>query len=102
MHWSELIGGDLVVSPPYSWQVRFNSSDIAVVPRIDHPVKPEVVDELGRRFADFQRAMSEGGLSVAEFDGFGPTRRTLRQFIAATAELSSMVRDVLVPDPAKA
>jgi transaldolase len=102
MHWSELIGGDLVVSPPYSWQVRFNSSDIAVVPRIDHPVKPEVVDELGRRFADFQRAMSEGGLSVAEFDSFGPTRRTLRQFIAATAELSSMVRDVLVPDPAKA
>ena len=99
MHWSELIGGDLVVSPPYSWQVRFNSSDIAVVPRIDHPVKPEVVDELDCRFADFRRAMSEDGLSVAEFDSFGPTRRTLRQFIAATAELGSLVRDVLIPDP---
>jgi len=24
MHWSELIGGDIVVSPPYSWQVRLN------------------------------------------------------------------------------
>jgi transaldolase len=38
---------------------------------------------------------------VAEFDSFGPTRRTLRQFIAATAELAGMVRDVLVPDPDK-
>src|SRR5579864_3780011 len=27
MHWSELIGGDVVISPPYSWQVRFNASD---------------------------------------------------------------------------
>jgi len=102
MHWSELIGGDLVVSPPYSWQVRFNASDIPVVARIDKPVEPRVVDELAKRFVDFRRASSEDGLSVAEFDSFGPTRRTLRQFIAATAELSSMVRDVLVPDPAKA
>src|SRR5260370_34654547 len=24
MQWSELMGGDIVISPPYSWQVRFN------------------------------------------------------------------------------
>jgi transaldolase len=101
MHWSELIGGDLVVSPPYSWQVRFNASDIPVVSRIDKPVDPRVVDDLTKRFVDFRRAYSEDGLSVAEFDSFGPTRRTLRQFIAATAELAGMVRDVLVPDPDK-
>ena len=82
--------------------VRFNASDIPVVARIDKPVEPRVVDELAKRFVDFRRASSEDGLSVAEFDSFAPTRRTLRQFIAATAELSSMVRDVLVPDPAKA
>src|ERR1700757_3209855 len=29
MHWSEMIGGEVVISPPYSWQVRFNASDIA-------------------------------------------------------------------------
>ena len=38
MHWSEFIGGDLVISPPYSWQVRFNASDIEVRPRINEPV----------------------------------------------------------------
>ena len=102
MHWSEFIGGDVVISPPYKWQLRYNASDVAVVPRIDKPVDPRIVDELLRKFPDFQRAYNENGLSVDEFDTFGPTRRTLRQFIAATAELAAMVRDVLVPDPDKA
>ena len=31
MHWSELIGGDVVVSPPYKWQLRFNASDVEVM-----------------------------------------------------------------------
>ena len=26
MHWSELIGGDVVISPPHAWQKRFNKS----------------------------------------------------------------------------
>jgi transaldolase len=40
MHWSELIGADAVISPPYAWQKRFNASDIEVKSRIDHPVAP--------------------------------------------------------------
>src|SRR5216683_2773902 len=56
MHWSEFIGGDVVISPPYSWQVRFNASDIEVRNRIDDPVNPTIVDELSRKFADFRRA----------------------------------------------
>jgi len=99
MHWSELIGGDVIVSPPYSWQVRFNASDIAVVPRIDGPVDLGTVESLNRHFVDFRRAISEDGLSVAEFDSFGATRRTLRQFLTATADLSSLVRDFLAPEP---
>ena len=38
MHWSELIGGDVVISPPSAWQKRFVASDIEVRPRIDTPV----------------------------------------------------------------
>ena len=99
MHWSELIGGDIVISPPYSWQVRFNASDIEVRPRIDQPVDPKIVDELSRKFADFGRAYTEGGLSLEEFDTFGPTRRTLRQFIAACHDLDGVVRDFMLPNP---
>jgi transaldolase len=99
MHWSELIGGDIVISPPYSWQVRFNASDIEVRPRIDEPVNPKVVEELSRKFADFRRASSEGGLAIEEFDSFGPTRRTLRQFITACHDLDGLVRDFMILNP---
>jgi len=99
MHWSEFIGGDLVISPPYSWQVRFNASDIEVRPRIDEPVREEIERELSKKFADYRRASTENGLSIEEFDSFGPTRRTLRQFISACHDLDAVVRDVLIPDP---
>lgn len=99
MHWSEFIGGDVVISPPYSWQVRFNASDVEVVSRIDRPVNPEIVEVLGRKFPDFRRAYSEGGISNEEFDTFGPTRRTLRQFITAVHDLDGQVRDILIPNP---
>ena len=89
----------MVISPPYSWQVRFNASDVEVRSRIDEPVREEIENELSRKFEDYRRASTEGGLSVAEFDSFGPTRRTLRQFIAACHDLDAVVRDVLIPDP---
>src|SRR5579863_6977594 len=87
MHWSEFIGGDLVISPPYSWQVRFNASDVEVRSRIDQPVREEIASQLSKKFADFRRANTEQGLSIEEFDSFGPTRRTLRQFITACHDL---------------
>jgi transaldolase len=98
MHWSEFIGGDVVISPPCSWQRRYNASDIPVIPRIDKPVEPKIVDELSRKFMDFRRAFAEGGLSIGEFDSFGPTRRTLRQFIVGCGELGAIVRDFMLPE----
>jgi transaldolase len=99
MHWSEFIGADAVVSPTYAWQRRINASDIEVKSRIDHPVDPRLVSALLSHFPDFRRALDEDGLSVDEFDHFGPTLRTMRQFVAAVAELDAYVRDGLLPNP---
>ena len=99
MHWSEFIGGDVVISPPHAWQVRFNASDIEIKPRMDDPVDPKIVDELYKRFPDFRRAYDEGGLTPDECDSYGPTRRTLRQFIASCADLNGIVRDVMLLNP---
>lgn len=99
MHWSELVGGDVVISPPSAWQKRFVASDIEVLPRIDTPVDPTVVDDLYRRFADFRRAYDEPALPVAAFDAYPPTVRTLRQFLAAVADLNHLIRDVMLPNP---
>ncbi len=99
MHWSEFIGGDVVISPPCKWQMRYNASDVAVEPRIDKPVDPRIVSELQKKFEDFRRAYEEDGLTLAEFDTFPPTRRTLRQFIDACNQLDVQVRNVITPDP---
>ena len=101
MHWSQFVGGDVVISPPHGWQVRINASGIAAVPRIEDPVDPRIVGELQERFPEFRRAYTEGGLGVEGFDSYGATRRTLRQFIAAVADLDALVRDFLVPNPDK-
>lgn len=99
MHWSEFIGGDVVISPPYAWQVRFNASDVPVRNRIDEPVEAKIVQQLSAKFPDFRRSYTEDGLGIADFDSFAPTRRTLRQFTAACHDLEVMVRDVLIPNP---
>ena len=98
MHWSELIGGDVVISPPHAWQKRFNKSGISVAARIDTPVAAEVLAAL-EAFEDYRRASTEQGLSREEFDTFPPTRRTLRQFIGACHDLDGQVRDLMLPNP---
>ncbi|RBP05753.1 transaldolase [Roseiarcus fermentans] len=99
LHWSQLIGGDVVLTIPYEWQVQFNKSDVEVKKRIDDPVDPAIVADLYRKFPDFRRAYDEGGLSIEEFDRYGATARTLRSFIEAYRELTALVRDSMLPAP---
>jgi transaldolase len=99
MHWSEFIGGDVVISPPHAWQRRFNASDIEVISRIDSPVNEKIVSTLLRTFPDFERAYNEDGLTLDEFETFPSSRRTLRQFIAGCAEMNGIVRDIILPNP---
>jgi transaldolase len=68
---------------------------------MDNPVDPKIVGALTDQFADFDRAYSENGISVDDFDTFGATLRTLRQFLAAGAELNAVIRDYMVPNPDK-
>jgi transaldolase len=98
-HWSELIGGDVVITMPATWQRRFNASDIEVRPRIDDPVDPAIVAELAHHFPDFVRAYEPDGLALAAFDAFPPTARTLRAFIASYHELLHQVTDAMIPNP---
>ncbi len=101
LHWSELIGGDIVMTIPYEWQKQFNASDIEVRPRFQDPVPPEIVAALYKTFQDFRRAYNEDGMAISEFDSFGPTVRTLRTFIGSYHELVGLVRDFMLPDPDK-
>jgi len=99
LHWSELIGGDVVLTIPYKWQLLFNASAVEVVPRFDNPVPAEVVAELYELLPDFRRAYDADGLTVDEFDTFGATVRTLRQFIGSYQDLVAVIRDFMLPAP---
>jgi transaldolase len=99
LHWTELVGGDVIITMPHAWQVRFNESGIAPEPRIDEPVPSALVEDLLTRIPDFARAYEPGGMAAEEFDGYGATRRTLRTFIGSYHELVAAVRDVMLPDP---
>ncbi len=99
LHWSQFIGGDVIISPPFEWQTRYNGSDVEVRDWMAEPVAPAVLRELEGKFPDFRRAFEEGGMRDEEFDTFGPTRRTLRQFSKAVDDLVALVRDLLVANP---
>jgi transaldolase len=99
-HWSELIGGDIVLTIPYEWQLKINASAIEVKERMSAEVNPDFVEALLKKIPDFQRAYNEYGMSVDEFDGFGATVRTLRTFISATHEVVGIVREqFMLPNP---
>lgn len=98
-HWSELIGGDVVITMPAAWQRRFNASDVQVRSRIDDPIPASALLQLQLKLPEFVRAYEPDGLAVREFDAFGATARTLRTFIASYQELLHEVTDALIPNP---
>jgi transaldolase len=98
-HWSEFIGGDLIVSLPYEWQLKANASDIEVQQRMSKPVDSQVVEEMYEKIPDFRRAYDEDGMTAQEFDEYGATVRTLRGFIASAHDLMAEVRDFMLPNP---
>ncbi|HCM24933.1 MAG: transaldolase [Treponema sp. GWB1_62_6] len=101
LHWSEFIGGDIILTIPYEWQVLFNNSSVEVKERMHTPVDPKIIAELYALVPDFRRAYDEDGMTVSEFDTFGATARTLRTFCDHYHELLGIVRDVMIPNPDK-
>lgn len=99
MHWSEFVGGDVVISPPFPWQQRFQASGLAATDRMHIPVRPEIVETLYAQLPEFRQAYDVDGLTPEQFLDFGATRKTLRQFLSADEELDQIVRDILTPSP---
>ncbi len=99
LHWSQFIGGDVVLTIPYQWQVRFNGSSVVVRDRMDDPLPEGLVDSLRAAFPDFARAYDVDGMRPEEFERYGASARTLRSFIGSYADLLATIRDVMIPNP---
>jgi transaldolase len=99
LHWSEFIGGDVILTIPPGWQKRFNASSVEVKPRMRNPVPEQVMRELLEQFPDFRKAFDPKGLKQNEFDTYGATVRTLRGFLGSYYELIAFLRDMRLPNP---
>ena len=95
LHWSELMGGDVVITMPSSWQKRFNASAVEVRSRIGNPVDPDTLAELAA-VPDFLLAYDPAGLRIADFDTWGPSRKTLSAFTASYHDLLHLVVGALL------
>ena len=98
MHWSEFVGGDVVVSPPFKWAKLINDSGYKMQQRMDIPVRDDIMETL-LSIPEFVRAYEPDGMTPLEFDTFGATAKTLRGFLQADADLDALVRDVMMPAP---
>jgi len=95
-HWSELVGGDIVISMPYEWWNKFNASDIEVINRINDPVDWEITDKLSNNFNDFNRAFNENGMTIEEFEFFGASKHTMDTFLDGYDEFIQIIRSRMI------
>ncbi len=98
-HWTEFVGGDVSLTIPWEWQVKFNDSGQRPANRMSVPVDPVIVNTLLDKIPEFGRAYHADGMSVADFDTFGASTRTLRSFIEAWHSFVAVIRDLMLPNP---
>lgn len=98
-HVSELIGANIIHTIPYKWQLLYNASDMPIVNTTATDPDPKMVQILASKFEDFVKAYEPDGMQIEEFDSYGATRRTLRQFIGGYDSVVALVRGFMIPDP---
>lgn len=94
-HFTEFIGGDIVLTITTKYQNIFNELDIKVDNYIDKDVAPEVLNEL-LKLEEFKKAYYEDGLKPEDFEHYGAFLRTMNQFLNGYDELVKLIRTYIV------
>lgn len=93
--WLEFVGGDIEMTIPHKWIKLFTESDEVVESRIDKDVDEKIVTSLLKN-EDFKSMYLEKGLKVEQFDTFGPTIVTLKQFFEGYDNLIKIIRNTIL------
>lgn len=94
-HWLDFIGGKIVLTIPYGWQVKYNAADFEIVNKIDQPVDPRILAKL-MKLPEFVKAYDENGLKPEEFEHYGAFVATLNQFLGGYDDLCKLIRGYMV------
>jgi transaldolase len=93
-HFTEMVGGDVVVT--INWVGTADAlleQDPPVVFRLFNPVEPYVVEELLAKLPDFRRGFLEDGLSVEEYEEFGPVVLFRESFVTSWRRVLGLARE---------
>jgi len=93
--WMQFMGADMSLTIPHKWIKRFNSCDVPVQNNIDTPIEEKILEQL-KRFPDFNKAYLEDGMTIDQFDTFGPVSKTLLQFLKGYDELVAIIRNFMI------
>jgi transaldolase len=74
-HFTEMVGGRVVVTINWAGTAdKLLEQNPPVMYRLFNPVPDKVIDELMEKLPDFRRGYLEDGLSIEEFEDFGPVQ----------------------------
>ena len=94
-HFTEFIGGDIVLTITTKYQNIFNELDIEVANYMDKDLLPDILEEL-LRLEEFRKAYYEDGLNPEEFEHYGAFLRTMNQFLNGYDDLVKIIRSYIV------
>lgn len=94
-HFTEFLGGDIVLTITNKYQNIFNELDIEVANYMDKDPSPEILEEL-LSLEEFRKAYYEDGLKPEEFEHYGAFLRTMNQFLNGYDDLVKIIRSYIV------
>lgn len=98
LHWSEFIGGDIIMTIPAKWQKRFANCDVEIRDYMSEAVAADKLKHLNK-LTPFVQAYTQGSLTEDDFNSFGPVILTIRYFTEEYEKAVHKVRDILLPNP---
>lgn len=86
-----LVGGDLHATINWSTFADVMASPEPFAMGIDEPLDPGALARLDATFDDYRRAMAPDGLTLEEFEGFGPVQHFRNNFIAGWTKVHEAI-----------
>ena len=92
-HFTEMVGGDVCITMNWGGTAdQLIELDYPVVSRLFNPVQPRVLDELLEKVPGFRQAYMEKGLTVDEYEDYGPVMHFRNSFISAWKNVLATVK----------
>ncbi len=95
LHWSEFIGGDILLTIPVKWQKRFEKCDVEIKDTMSIPVDAFKLKELNK-LEPFQKAYTEGSYTIDEFLTIPTVIETIHYFTEEYEKAIHKVRNIML------